>query len=125
LTVVDQSEEDINNAVSVAFSNLVQAHGLTLADVARALEVPESNVRRMTKGQAMTIAFVTKFEDWLRIPRGTLFVHAGVVYALDTPEALLATDIRLHPVYRRSAVEMVESWVKLSKEFEEETRSIS
>lgn len=95
---------------------VIQEHNVSSLKVAELTGVPEANVRRMTSFQEPRATFIAKLERALHLPLGTVMMRAGLIDVEQTPESLLAVDPRLHPVYRRSAPEMVDMWVRLSTE---------
>jgi|SRR5580765_387297 len=116
----DQERQEIVDRLGDALAELMQEHGVSAAGLARDLGIDEAKVRRTMNYQEMKPTFIAEVEDLIGVPRGTIYIHAGLVAQQNTPESLIATDPRLHAVYRRSAVATLESLIALS---EEERRS--
>lgn len=113
----DETQEDRDRqALCDALAMIMAERKLKIRDVAKRLNEPESNVRRMTLFQEPKLTFIAKFERAYGIPKGSVLTRAKLVSTKMLPEELILTDERILPSYQEHGAEMIGFWVARSAE---------
>lgn len=108
--------------ICLALKSVMEKHGLSSAELARRTHTSAQNVQRMMRYQEPKASWLARAERVMGTPLGTVLAEAKMIESQTTPEAALAVDPRLHPIFQRSAPEMVLTWIALSEaEFERDS----
>lgn len=101
----------------MALAQALESAGRSKAEAARTIRTDRQQIHRWTTTAEPPNHILGQIEQWLGLPRGQLYIDAGLVDLPKTDvEAAIAADNQLTPIAKRIALAQVETLRKLSAE---------